>query len=159
MENHRSLILVSQPATEDMSKNAEPPPKLIFCCLRSIMRNSNVSNTICKLRLWREFLDSAEVRNTAHLGMFTWPKDIISIIWKVNNRDCFSVLSFCYLEYSSMTHCLRPVKVEQSIRHCKSRANASSVLPGPLLLRPASWLINPSKKWPHLVWYPRKIQQ
>jgi hypothetical protein len=60
--------------------------------------------------------------------------------------DCLSVLSFCYLEYSSMTHCLRPVKVEQSIRHCKSRANASSVLPGPLFLRPASWSINPSEK-------------
>jgi hypothetical protein len=30
MENHRSLILMSKPATEDMSKNAEPPPELIF---------------------------------------------------------------------------------------------------------------------------------
>jgi hypothetical protein len=29
---NRSLILVPQPATEDMSKNAEPPHKLIFCC-------------------------------------------------------------------------------------------------------------------------------
>ena len=36
-------------------------------------------------------------------------------IWKENNRDCFSLLSFCYLT----PRCLRPVKVAQSIKHCK----------------------------------------
>ena len=39
-------ILVSQSATKDISKNAEPPPKLIFCCLRNL-RYSTVLTTFC----------------------------------------------------------------------------------------------------------------
>ena len=36
MENHRSPILMSQSASKDVFKNAEPPP--IFCCLRNLTK-------------------------------------------------------------------------------------------------------------------------
>ena len=68
-------ILVSQSASKDVSKNAEPPPMLIFCYSRNL-RYSTVFTTFFiepkTIDCGGNFLDSARMINIAHLGMFSW---------------------------------------------------------------------------------------
>ena len=112
MENHRSPILVSQSASKDVSKNAEPPPKLIFCCLRNL-RYSTVLTTFCiepnNTIVEVTFRFRREKKNSPPGHIFLG-RDKISKHMK-GKHVCFSFLSFCYLNTVQWPKCLRPVKV------------------------------------------------
>ena len=66
--------------------------------ISDMRKNSDISHTICKLQLWWECLDSAEVRDTA-----TWAcKKHLKGKRLYFMNVCVSFL-ICYLEYSSVT--------------------------------------------------------
>ena len=66
--------------------------------ISDMRKNSDISHTICKLQLWWECLDSAEVRDTATWACKKHLKGKRSYFMSV----CVSFL-ICYLEYSSVT--------------------------------------------------------